>query len=76
LFIKEETMIKVTAAEGMKMLNFLQKNINNADAIAREYHAHREYYDALAIQYPQYRTYLNRAPKGMIEKLKALGVPL
>ena len=69
-------MVKVTVNEGLKMLKFLQDNINNPQALANEYFANQAKYDQLAKQYPQYRDYLKQAPPGMIKKLRDLGVPL
>jgi len=68
--------MKISIGEQLRLFGFIQKNINNPEVLARDYHANKEKYDTLARQYPEYRQYLNTAPSESVEKLRKLGVPV
>lgn len=69
-------MEKISIIEALRMKEFLEKNIRHPEIIAAEYHKHKGKYDALAKQYPMYKEYVSKLPRGVAEKLRTLGVPL
>jgi hypothetical protein len=66
---------ELSLMEKLKMISFLQANLNNAPAIINAYREEPEKWEALKEQYPIYKSYIAKYPN-LVKQLEEAGIDL